>query len=395
MKIAVIGAAGLMGPVTVRDLSENPEVKEILVADYKEKKAKDLAASYNDPRIKGIFVDGYNIDETAKLIEGYDCVIQSAIYYVNLPVMQACLKAGCHYNDLGGMFYTSQKQLKLFDDFRKARLTAVLGIGSAPGTTNILARYAYDRLDEVEKVHVSSAGIDLTDTRGIEVFKPAYSLLTIMEEFTDSAVEFINGKYEEVPALSGLEEINYPEPIGRQTCFHTLHSEPATLPSSFKDKGVKEVVWKLGLPTKFFESAKFLASVGFGSTNPINVRDYEVVPREILNAVVERQVTDKLEGKGIKPNVIRARHASVTGKKNGKKTEYVLDCVSGIHSRWGVHCATQVPPSIVAQMQAKGMIKEPGVWAPEQAVDPEYFFNELAKREMRVQVMVKEEIVGY
>ena len=293
------------------------------------------------------------------------------------------------------MFYTTQKQLKLFDDFKKEGLTAVLGIGSAPGTTNILARYAYDKLDEVEKVHVSSAGIDLTDTQGIEVFKPAYSLLTIMEEFTDNAVEFINGRYEEIPALSGLEEINYPEPIGTQTCFHTLHSEPATLPSSFENKGVKEVVWKLGLPAQFFESAKFLASVGFGSTKTIKVREWEVVPREILNAVVERQVTEKLEGKNIKPNAIRARHASVTGKKNGKQMEYVLDCVSGIHSRWGVACATQVPPSIVAQMQAKGMIKEPGVWAPEQAVDSEYFFNELAKREMSVQVMVKEEIVGY
>ncbi|MCK4827311.1 saccharopine dehydrogenase NADP-binding domain-containing protein, partial [bacterium] len=264
MKIAVIGGAGLMGPITVRDLSENPEVEEILIADYQEEKAKGLAASFKDPRIKGTFIDGYNIDETAKLIDGYDVAINSAIYYVNIPVMQACLKAGCHYNDLGGMFYTTQKQLRFFDDFKKAGLTAVLCMGSAPGTTNILARYAYDRLDEVEKVHVSSAGIDLTDTEGIDIFKPPYSLLTIMEEFTDNAVEFIDGEYKGVPALSGFEEISYPEPIGRCTCFHTLHSEPATLPSSFKDKGVKEVVWKLGLPAKFFESAKFLASVGLG-----------------------------------------------------------------------------------------------------------------------------------
>jgi saccharopine dehydrogenase-like NADP-dependent oxidoreductase len=83
----------------------------------------------------------------------------------------------------------------------------------------------------------------------------------------------------------------------------------------------------------------------------------------------------------------------VIGEKNGRKVEYVLDCISGVHSRWGVHCATQVPPSIAAQMQAKGMIKEPGVWAPEQVIDPEYFFRELSKREMRVQVMVKEDIV--
>ena len=393
MKIVVIGAAGLMGSTIVRDLSESPGVEEILVADCQEEKAKELAASFNDSRIKASFVDASNIEETANLIKGYDVVINSALYYVNISTMKACLRAGCHYNDLGGMFHTTRKQLELFDDFKEAGLTAVLGIGSAPGTTNVLARYAYDRLDKVDTVRLSSGGIDLTDMKGIDVFMPPYSLRTIMEECTDNAVEFIDGEYKAFPALSGLEEITYPEPIGKCLCFHTLHSEPATIPASFKDKGVKEVTWKLGLPPEFVERAKFLASVGFGSTKPIKVQDMEVIPREVLVAVVDKQVKDKLEGVDIKTNITRSRHAQVIGEKNGRKVEYVLDCISGVHSRWGVHCATQVPPSIAAQMQAKGMIKEPGVWAPEQVIDPEYFFRELSKREMRVQVMVKEDIV--
>jgi len=392
MKIAVIGGAGLMGPLIVRDLSESSGVEEILVADYQGEKAKKLATSFNDSRIKGTFVDAFDIDKTASLIEDYDAVINSAIYYVNLSIMKACLKAGCHYNDLGGMFHTTLKQLEFFDNFKRAGLTAVLGIGSAPGTTNVLARYAYDRLDKVEAVRVSSAGVDLTDTKDIDVFKPPYSIRTIMEEFSDEAVEFIDGEYKSLPALSGLEEIAYPEPIGRCLCFHTLHSEPATIPNSFRDKGVREVTWKLGLPTKFVEGAKFLASIGFASKTPIKIQNIEVTPLDVLAAVVDKQVKDKLERVELKPNIIRARHAQVIGEKNGKEVEYVLDCVSGVHSRWGVHCATQVPPSIAAQMQAGGMIKEPGVWAPEQVIDPEYFFKELAKREMRVQVMTKEEL---
>jgi len=390
MKIVVIGGAGLMGPTIVRDLSESPGVEEILVADCQEEKVKELAASFNDSRIKASFVDASNIEETANLIKGYDAVINSALPYANVSTMKACLKAGCHYNDLGGMFHTTRKQLELFDDFRKAGLTALLGIGSAPGTTNILARYAYDQLDKVEAVRVSSAGVDLTDTKGIDPFKPPYSIRTMMEEFTDDAVEFIDGAYKTVPALSGVEEISYPEPIGRCVCFYTLHSEPATIPDSFKDKGVREVTWKLGLPPKLVERVKFLASVGFGSTEPIKVQDVEVVPREVMAAVVDKQLKDKLEGVELKPNIIRARRAQVIGEKSGRKVEYVLDCISGVHSRWGVHCATQVPPSVAAQMQAKGMIRKPGVWAPEQLIDPVYFFKELAKREMHVQVTVKE-----
>ncbi len=392
MKIAVIGGAGAMARTTIRDLSECSEVEEILVADYQERKAKEYAASFQDSRIKGSFVDAYKIKETANLIKGYDAVINSAQYYVNTSIMNACLKAGCHYNDLGGMFHTTRKQLELFDDFKKARLTAVLGIGAAPGITNVLASYAYQRLDEVEVVHLATAAVDLTDMKDIDVFAPPYSIRTIMEEYSDKPVEFIDGEYKTLPPLSGAEEIVFPEPIGRRTCIHTLHSEPATIPTSFKDKGVKEVIWKLGLPPEFHERVRFLASIGFAGKEPIKVQRVEVVPVEVLAAVVDGQVKEKLEGVERKFKGVKCIRAQVTGKKNGRRVEYVVDCIHGVHSRWGEFCSTGVPPSIVAQMQAKEMIKQPGVWGPEQVIDPEYFFKELAKREMHVQVTIKEDL---
>ena len=101
MRIAVIGGAGAMGRTTVRDLSESSKVKEILIADYRGEKAREYAASFKDSRIQGSFVDAYKIDETANLIREYDAVINAAQYDVNINVMRACLKAGCHYNDLG------------------------------------------------------------------------------------------------------------------------------------------------------------------------------------------------------------------------------------------------------------------------------------------------------
>ncbi len=159
MKIAVIGGVGLMGPLIVRDLGESPGVEEILVADYRGDKAKEYATSFKDTRYKACFVDARNVEETTKVISGYDVVINSAHPSLNIGIMKACLNAGCNYNDLGGLFHYTLKQLELHDDFRKAGLTAVLGIGSAPGVTNILARYAYDRLDEVESVRCSSAPI--------------------------------------------------------------------------------------------------------------------------------------------------------------------------------------------------------------------------------------------
>jgi len=394
MKIVVIGGTGAMGRTTVRDLSESSEVEEIRIADFQEREAEEYAASFKDPRIKGVFVDANKIGETANLIKGYDAVINAAQYYVNESVMKACLEAGCHYNDLGGMFHTTRKQLKLFDDFKRAGLTAVLGIGAAPGITNILASYAYDQLDEVEAVRFSSAAVDMTDMKGIDVFAPPYSIRTIMEEYSDEPVEFINGEYKTLPPLSGAEEIAFPEPIGRRICIYTLHSEPATIPASFKDKGVKEVTWKLGLPPEFSEGVRFLASIGFASKGPIKVQGVEVVPLEALAAVVERQVKEKLEGVELKLNKMKCFRAQVIGKKNGKRIEYLVDCIVGTPLRLGgrVDVAAGIPPSIAAQIQVRGMIKEPGVWAPEQVIAPEYFFNELAKREMRVQVTMRQDV---
>jgi saccharopine dehydrogenase-like NADP-dependent oxidoreductase len=394
MKIVVLGGAGAMGRTAVRDLSENSEVKEILIADLQEAKAKEFAASFQDFRIKGAGVDANKVEETANVIKGYDTVINTAMYFCNISVMRACLKAECHYNDLGGFFHTTREQLGLFDDFKKAGLTAVLGIGVAPGTTNVLSRYGYDRLDEVEKVHLSYAVVDITDMKGIDVFQPGYSLVSIMREFCDEAWAFIDGEYKAFPPGSEPEEIVYPEPIGKRTCIYTLHSEPATIPASYKDKGVKEVTWKLGLPPGFEERARFLASLGFGSSEPVIVRGVEVIPLEVLAVVTDKQVREKLAGVELELNQVACARAQVIGKKNGRKTEYIVDSIARTPHRLGdvIAVGTGVPPSITAQMQVKGMIKEPGVWGPEQVIAPEYFFSELARREIRVQVTMKEDL---
>ncbi|MBW2056151.1 MAG: saccharopine dehydrogenase NADP-binding domain-containing protein [Deltaproteobacteria bacterium] len=394
MRVAVVGGAGAMARTIVRDLSENAGVEEILLADYQGQKAEEAAASMGDSRIKGAFVDAYRVDETAELLKGYDAVINAAQYYVNLNVMKACLKGGCHYNDLGGMFHTTRRQLELFDDFEKAGLTAVLGIGGAPGITNVLARYGYDQLDTVEIVRLSDASIDMTDTKGVEAFVPPYSIRTIMEEYSDDCVEFIDGEYRTLPPMSGAMEIDFPEPIGRRTCIHTLHSEPATIPASFGDKGIKEVTWRLSLPAEFEQKAQFLASLGFASKEPVEVGGAKVTPIEVLAAVVDRHVKEKMAGVELALNDMECLRAQVIGNKDGKRTEYVIDCIIRTHSRWGFSCgevSTGVPPSITARMQSEGRVR-PGVWGPEGAIDPKYFFRELAKREMKVQATKKEDL---
>jgi saccharopine dehydrogenase-like NADP-dependent oxidoreductase len=112
---------------------------------------------------------------------------------------------------------------------------------------------------------------------------------------------------------------------------------------------------------------------------------------EVMAAVVEKHIEDKLKGVTLDVHDEECLRAQVIGKKDGRNVECTVDCLVATHSRWGVSHATSVPPAIAAEMQVEGDV-EPGVWGPEQAIDPVKFFKELGKREMRIQVTRKEDV---
>lgn len=380
MKIAVIGGTGASGRYTIRDLVESPGVKEILCADFRGEEAKNFAASFKDPRLKWDFVDAYNVSETAKLISGYDIVINTALYWTNVSVMKACLKAGLPYIDIGGLYHGGNQQIQeCGDDFKKAGLTAIIGMGAGVGITNICARYGYLHLDTVQAVHIKVAAVDFTDIKGIDVYYAPFAIRTYMEEQVMPPVQFINGKYETLPLFSGEEEVDFPEPIGRRKVANCLHGELSTIPSSFKDKGIRDVTFKLGYhPWAAVEKSRFLASIGMASKTPIKVQGVEVVPLEVLASVVERQLTEKFRDAWPEFKGGGCFRVQVIGKKKARKTEYILD----MFTEQGT-ALIGIPSSIVAQMMLKKEINnEPGVFGPEALVDPESFFKELDKRKM-------------
>ncbi|HSP07309.1 MAG TPA: saccharopine dehydrogenase NADP-binding domain-containing protein, partial [Acidobacteriota bacterium] len=132
MKVAILGASGAMAAVTLRDLLEFVPDVRITAAD-----TRPLALA--DSRIRQVTVDVRDIDATARILEGHDVVINAVTYYLNVPVMQAALKARVPYVDLGGLYHGSRKQFELHEDVVQAGVTALLGMGSTPGITNVMA----------------------------------------------------------------------------------------------------------------------------------------------------------------------------------------------------------------------------------------------------------------
>src|SRR5919201_3803234 len=137
MRVAVLGAGGTIAPAIVRDLTESEEVTALRLLDLDLRRAEEVAIEHGGGKAQARRADA--TADLAEQLAGMDVLVNSAAYRINLAAMQACLDAGCHYMDLGGLYHVAAEQLALSGEFEQAGLLALLGIGSAPGKTNLLA----------------------------------------------------------------------------------------------------------------------------------------------------------------------------------------------------------------------------------------------------------------
>jgi saccharopine dehydrogenase-like NADP-dependent oxidoreductase len=390
MKIIVLGGAGLMGRIAVRDLVLNSEVDRVVIADLDVSLARRVAAILDSPKVS---VEQANANDPASLVprlRGADSLLNATVYYFNLSVMEACLEARVHYVDLGGLFHTTRKQLELHERFRAAGITAVLGMGSAPGIPNVQARYAAQYLDRVESIHIYDG---IKPPPGDDVFF-GYAIATIIDELTLAPMVYRNGEFAACQPLSEVEEYWFEPPIGLLKTHLSLHSEVATLPITYADKGLQECFFKInywGLSEAALNKIKLFADLGFAGTEPVDVKGVPVRPRDLFVTLMtpytpplDAFVAEPVDPTDWKKEIV----TRVTGTQNGKRVTYRLGTLTAVGSR-----PTGVAPAIIAHWLAAGRISEPGVWPPEVAVEPEPFFAELARRGIHTQVSVTQSLI--
>ncbi len=368
-----------MGRGAVRDLYTSAPEAQIVIADRNVEAARREAATYPGGRVAAVEADASSSAALVPILRGADVCINCTIHDLNLRVMAACLEARCHYNDLGGLFFIAREQHKLDGDFRKAGLSAVLGIGSSPGTINMLARYAVDRLDTVARANARCGFTGACEING--VFVPPYALQTLLEEYSVPPPELLDGDWKTVPACSGEEEIDFFEPLGRIRCHYTLHSEPYQFATSFAAKGIREATFKLGPPPELSERAKLMVALGFDRKDTVSFAGAGISPLHFLTFMVQSQIESRLRGVEIKVETVNVLRADVSGTKDGRPVSYLVDAVCLPHPEWPdvVDSATSIPPSICAQMQARGEVPA-GAAFPETMLPLERYLQEIVKR---------------
>jgi lysine 6-dehydrogenase len=363
MRVAVLGAGGTIAPAIVRDLAESDEARDLTLLDLDQSRAEHVSSSYGGTKAQAAFADARDHASLSRAIEGRDVLVNAASYRVNLDAMSACLETGCHYLDLGGLYWMTERQLELGSEFERAGLLALLGMGSAPGKTNLMAAHAVRELGgEVESVLVSAAGRDLNPPAGFSV---PYALQTLLDELTMRPVVLRDGAPEEIEPLSDGGTVDFGEPIGVAETIHTIHSELRTFAESF---GCREGSFRLSLSANLLSRLRELASAP-----EAEIRRAEAQAGAPSANTVAVHVVDAAGPRG------RARVRAVTGPME----------------EWGFGggvVSTAAPAAAAVRLLAGGRIEERGALPPERCIEPREMFAELERRGCVFQTTVQEEV---
>ncbi|MDP2672867.1 MAG: saccharopine dehydrogenase C-terminal domain-containing protein [Nanoarchaeota archaeon] len=368
----VLGATGEEGNIASRDLLESGY--SVLLCGRNKSRVKNLL-KYK--KAKFTYVDLNNVKKTAGILKksGAKIAVNCAELRMNINAMKACLISGLHYLDLGGLQEMTIQQYKFDKDFKKRKLTALLGCGSTPGISNVMASYAVDKLDSVEHIEVGFAW-----DSNIKKFILPYSIESIVYELTTDPIILDNGKFKKTKACSFEGVLKFKE-IKKQNTYCIVHSEVFTFKKYFGNKGLKFVHYKAGFPEHSFKVLDILIKLGFGSKELINMHGINLRPidftREVLKKINRPKDYKETEDIWIK----------VYGKSGRKPKKIEMDCLVKTLKGWenyGSNLNTGMSISIMAQMLNKNLIKKAGITAPEESVPPMPFFKELKKRKIYV-----------
>jgi len=356
VRVAVLGAGGIIAPAIVRDLAESEEVDALRLLDLDESRARRVAEDHGAGKAEAKQADARS--DLPVALEGCDVLVNSASYRVNLDAMRACLEAGCHYIDLGGLYWMTGRQLELHDEFESAGLLALLGMGSSPGKTNVMAVRAVRELGgPPERIDVGAAGRDPDPPPG---FSLPYALQTLLDELTMAPMAIRDGEAVELEPLAEGATMAFSEPIGAAPTIQTIHSEMRTFPESF---GCREASFNLSL-------APALES---------RLRELTAAPPEEVAELARTAVPPSAETVSVHLIAASSEGRSVT-----------VTAVTSPIEEWGLGggvVSTAAPAAAAVRLMASGPIEARGALPPERCVDPDDLFPELERRACAFEVL--------
>lgn len=378
-KVIIIGAGGVGGVVTHK-CAQLPEVfSEIILASRNEAKCKAIAAQLSRP-IRTAQVDADNVPELTALLqkEQPDLVINVALPYQDLTIMDACLAAGVDYLDtanyepLDTAKFEYKWQWAYREKFEQAGLTALLGSGFDPGATNVftayLAKHYFDEIHELDIIDVNGGDHGYPFATN---FNPEINI----REVTAECRHWEAGEFVTTPAMSKKARFSCPEDVGSFNIYRMYHEELESLVINFPT--LKRAQFWMSFGDSYLKHLEVLGNVGMTGIEPVEFNGQQIVPIQFLKALLPDPSTlgPRTKGKTCIGCVVK-------GVKDGKQKIVYLyqikdhqDCYAEVQSQ-AISYTTGVPAMIGAKLMLEGKWKKPGVWNIEQ-FDPDPFMDDM------------------
>jgi len=378
-KVLIIGAGGV-GTVVAHKMAGLPEVfSEIMLASRTKAKCDEIAGKIGGNRIKTAQVDAENVPQLVELIRNFkpDLVVNVALPYQDLAIMDACLETEVSYLDTANYEpkdearFEYKWQWAYQNRFKEAGITAILGCGFDPGVTSIYTAYAAKHhFDEIQYLDI----VDCNAGDHGKAFATNFNPEINIREVTQKGKYWKDGKWIETEPHEIHKTLNYPN-IGPKESYLIYHEELESLVKNFPT--IKQARFWMTFGQEYLTHLRVIQNIGMASIEPIVYEGKEIVPIQFLKAVLPNpgDLGENYKGQ----TSIGCR---IKGIKKGKELTYYVynNCDHEVaYAETGMQAVsytTGVPAMIGAMMYLKGLWKKAGVFNVEE-FDPDPFMDAL------------------
>jgi saccharopine dehydrogenase (NAD+, L-lysine-forming) len=377
-KVLIIGAGGVSNVVVHKCAQVSEVFSEIVLASRTKSKCDAIAKSLKRPIVTEQ-VDADDVPQLVSLIKKHkpNLVLNVALPYQDLHIMDACLETGVDYLDTANYEpidvakFEYRWQWAYQDRFRAAGIMGLLGSGFDPGVTNVFCAYAQKHyFDEINYVDIVDCNAGDHGHPFATNFNPEINI----REITQKGRYWENGQWKEIDPLSVHQPVDYPE-VGPRESYLLYHEELESLVKHIK--GLKRIRFWMTFGQAYITHLQVLQNVGMTSIEPVEYEGHQIVPLQFLKAVLPD------------PGSLGTNYTGKTsigvifnGKKDGQEKNMMIynvcdhaECFKETGAQ-AVSYTTGVPAMIGAKMMLTGQWKKPGVWNMEQ-FDPDPFMEAL------------------
>jgi saccharopine dehydrogenase (NAD+, L-lysine-forming) len=380
-KLIIIGAGGVGSVVAHKCAREKDIFSEILLASRTKSKCDAIAKAIGASHLSTAQVDADNVDELVRLFNDFKpkMVINVALPYQDLTIMEACLKTGVHYLDTANYEpkdvakFEYKWQWDYQERFKKAGLMALLGCGFDPGVSGIYTAYALKHhFDTIEYLDI----VDCNAGDHGKAFATNFNPEINIREITQKGKYWQNGKWVEIDPMSIHMPIEYPN-IGPKESYLLYHEELESLVKNIPT--IKRARFWMTFGPAYINHLQVLQNVGMTSIKPIKYQGIDIVPLQFLKAVLPEpaELGENYTGE-------TSIGCQIKGVKEGKTCTYFVWNNCKHQDAWrdvkgqGVSYTTGVPAMLGAKLMMNGTWMKPGVFNVEE-FDPDPFMAEIGK----------------